>query len=174
MSSVIPLPKAPSLSVQPLDQRALRNALGAFATGVTIITTRLADGRVVGLTVNSFASVSLDPPLVLWSQSRTSASFPAFAAAERFVVNVLAENQKDLALQFARSSADKFAGLAYDRGLGDVPILRGTAATFQCRSLKHHDGGDHVIHLGAVEDFVHHSVAPLLFSRGQFGSFVAQ
>jgi flavin reductase (DIM6/NTAB) family NADH-FMN oxidoreductase RutF len=154
-----------------IDPREFRNALGSFATGVTIVTTTTADGRNVGLTCNSFASVSLNPPLVLWSLVTHSANLTAFQEASHFAVNVLGREQGDLAMQFARSSEDKFAGVSWTPGLGGAPILAGCVAHFQCRSADRYYGGDHVIFLGAVEAFAHVADAPLLFSRGKFGAF---
>jgi flavin reductase (DIM6/NTAB) family NADH-FMN oxidoreductase RutF len=154
-----------------IDPREFRNALGGFATGVTIVTTRTADGRNVGLTCNSFASVSLSPPLVLWSLVTHSSNLTAFQECSYFAVNVLGHQQGDLAMKFARSGDDKFAGVDWTLGLGDAPILAGCVAHFQCRSADRYYGGDHVIFLGAVEAFAHVPDAPLLFSRGKFGAF---
>jgi flavin reductase (DIM6/NTAB) family NADH-FMN oxidoreductase RutF len=154
-----------------IDPREFRNALGSFATGVTIVTTRTADGRNVGLTCNSFASVSLNPPLVLWSLVTHSSSLTAFQECSHFAVNVLGRDQGALAMTFARSGDDKFANVSWTLGLGDAPVLAGCVANFQCRSADRYYGGDHVIFLGAVEAFAHVPDAPLLFSRGTFGAF---
>jgi flavin reductase (DIM6/NTAB) family NADH-FMN oxidoreductase RutF len=169
---------APAVPVTPppaptgaIDPREFRNALGSFATGVTIVTTRTADGRNVGLTCNSFASVSLNPPLVLWSLVTHSSNLTAFQECSHFAVNVLGHEQGDLAMKFARTGDDKFAGVTFTQGLGDAPILAGCVAHFQCRSADRYYGGDHVIFLGAVEAFAHAPDAPLLFSRGKFGAF---
>jgi flavin reductase (DIM6/NTAB) family NADH-FMN oxidoreductase RutF len=162
---------APPADTGGIDPREFRNALGSFATGVTIVTTRTADGRNVGLTCNSFASVSLNPPLVLWSLVTHSSSLTAFQECSHFAVNVLGREQGDLAMKFARSGDDKFADVSWTPGLGDAPILAGCVAHFQCRSADRYYGGDHVIFLGAVEAFAHVADAPLLFSRGKFGSF---
>ncbi len=161
----------PSASSGVIDPREFRNALGSFATGVTIVTTRTADGRNVGLTCNSFASVSLNPPLVLWSLVNHSSSLTAFQECSHFAVNVLGREQGELAMKFARSGDDKFTGVPFTPGLGDAPILAGCVAHFQCRSADRYYGGDHVIFLGAVEAFAHVPDAPLLFSRGKFGAF---
>jgi flavin reductase (DIM6/NTAB) family NADH-FMN oxidoreductase RutF len=154
------------------DPRDFRNALGSFGTGVTVITAATADGRRAGLTCNSFASVSLDPPLVLWSLVVHSPSMPIFQEASHFAVNVLAVSQVDVALRFARPADDKFAGIAWEPGLGSAPLLPGVVATFQCRNSYRYYGGDHVIFMGAVETYFYNFDDPLLFSRGAFGYFL--
>lgn len=148
--------------------RRFRNALGAFATGVTIVTTREADGRDIGLTANSFNSVSLDPPMVLWSLARSARSLPAFVAASHFAVHVLAANQEELSLRFATRGSEKFAGLELERGAGQVPLLRGCSARFQCRTAYRHEAGDHMIFVGEVEQFDHSDLRELLFHRGRY------
>jgi flavin reductase (DIM6/NTAB) family NADH-FMN oxidoreductase RutF len=161
----------PAAAVLPdIDAREFRAALGSFATGVTIVTASAA-GRLVGLTCNSFASVSLNPALVLWSLGVNSTNMPAFQEATHFTVNVLAAGQGDLAMKFARSGDDKFAGVNWSPGLGGAPILAGCVSQFQCRTVDRYGGGDHVIFLGAVEAFTQNAGAPLLFSRGKFGTF---
>jgi flavin reductase (DIM6/NTAB) family NADH-FMN oxidoreductase RutF len=155
-----------------IDPRDFRNALGTYATGVTIITAAGPDGKPVGLTCNSFASVSLNPPLVLWSLLIYSPNMGVFQNASYFAVNVLGESQQDLARQFATSSEDKFAGVAWQPGLGGAPLLSGTVANFQCRSADRYYGGDHVIFLGAVEAYTYNHHESLLFARGKFGQFV--
>jgi 3-hydroxy-9,10-secoandrosta-1,3,5(10)-triene-9,17-dione monooxygenase reductase component len=150
------------------DTIAFRNALGSFATGVTIVTTRDAAGQDCGLTANSFNSVSLDPPMVLWSLARSSLSMDAFRDAEYFAVHILAADQEPLSNGFAKRGADKFAGLAPDRGAGDVPLLAGCAARFQCRTAYQYEGGDHVIFVGEVIAFDHDDRAPLLFHGGRY------
>lgn len=152
----------------PDDARRFRNALGAFATGVTIVTSRDAAGRDVGLTANSFNSVSLEPPLVLWSLSKSARSLPAFLAANRFAVHVLAADQEELSLRFAARQPDKFAGLDLERGPGELPMLRGCSARFLCRTAFRHEGGDHVIFVGEVESFDHTDRPPLLFHGGRY------
>jgi flavin reductase (DIM6/NTAB) family NADH-FMN oxidoreductase RutF len=162
---------APAAAMPPgIDTREFRTALGSFATGVTIVTASTA-GRTVGLTCNSFASVSLNPPLVLWSLGVNSTNMPAFQEATHFTVNVLAAGQADLAMKFARSGENKFAGVSWSPGLGGAPILAGCVSQFQCRTAERFGGGDHVIFLGAVEAFTQNGGAPLLFSRGKFGTF---
>lgn len=156
------------LEHSPDDARRFRNALGAFATGVTIVTSRDASGRDVGLTANSFNSVSLEPPMVLWSLSKSARSLPAFLAASRFAVHVLAADQEELSLRFAARKPDKFAGLELERGPGELPMLRGCSARFLCRTAFRHDGGDHVIFVGEVESFDHFERPPLLFHGGRY------
>ena len=151
------------------DQRVLRDALGLFVTGVTIITTTGADGQPVGLTANSFNSVSLDPPLVLWSIGAHSRSLTAFAEANHFAVHILGEEQIELSQRFARSGADKFASLPVSKGLGGVPLLEGCAARLECSIYDRHSAGDHVIYLGEVQRLVHNQNArPLVYHGGQY------
>lgn len=155
-----------------IDPRDFRSALGMFATGVTIITASGQDGKPIGLTCNSFASVSLNPPLVLWSLVIYSPNVSVFQNASHFAVNVLGASQQALANQFAKSSDDKFAGVPWKPGLGNAPLLSDTVAAFQCRSADRYYGGDHVIFLGAVEAYTYNRSEPLLFARGGYGHFV--
>ncbi len=132
--------------------RDFRDCLGQFATGVTIVTSRAADGTRVGLTANSFNSVSLDPPLVLWSLSKKAGSMPAFTAGSHYAINVLAADQIDLARRFASKDVpDRFAGVAFLEGVGGVPILAGCAAWFECANRRQYDEGDHILFVGQVE-----------------------
>ncbi len=151
-----------------LDPTEFRKALGSFATGVTIITTRAADGTPLGLTVNSFNSVSLDPPLVLWSLANSSLNLDAFRSAEHWAVHVLATDQEELSGRFARRGADKFGGLELDHGIGDIPLLKGCAARFQCRTASQYQGGDHLIFIGEVLAFDRDETAPLVFHGGRY------
>src|SRR5712664_3217972 len=153
----------------PIDPRDFRNALGTYATGVTIIT---ADGKPYGLTCNSFASVSLNPPLVLWSLGMFSQGLSIFQNASHFAVNVLGASQQALATKFAKSSEDKFAGVEWTPGLGNAPILADSVANFQCRAANRYYGGDHIIFLGAVEAYAYNGREPLLFARGGYGRFL--
>lgn len=153
-----------------LDSLALRAALGQYATGVTVVTTLDAEGRPAGLTVNSFASVSLDPPLVLWSLAQTSACMQAFRSCEHFAVNVLAVDQFELSNRFALAGYDKFADIEWLPGLGGVPLLNGCCARFECRSQARHAGGDHVIFVGRIERFSREDRAPLVFHGGRYCS----
>ncbi|MBM3532338.1 MAG: flavin reductase family protein [Alphaproteobacteria bacterium] len=129
---------------------ALRSALGRFATGVTVITCRLADGGLVGLTANSFNSVSLDPPLILWSLSKRARSLEAFRSATHFGVNVLAWDQVEIARRFSQRVANRFAGIAFHEGEGGVPLLDGCVARFVCVTHHQYEGGDHLIFVGRV------------------------
>ncbi|HTI02071.1 MAG TPA: flavin reductase [Acidisoma sp.] len=161
------------MSTPVLDKtRLFRNALGSFATGVTIVTARSAEGADVGVTANSFNSVSLDPPMVLWSIGKNSSSLAAFMEAERFAVHILAAEQEHLSGRFAKSGTDKFAGLEIVRGHGDVPLLQNCAARFQCRVAFRHEAGDHYILVGEVDEFDHDDHAPLAFHSGRYGLFV--
>jgi len=156
-----------------IDPRDFRNALGTFATGVTIVTAMSAEGRPYGITCNSFASVSLNPPLVLWSLGMFSQGLSIFQGASHFTINVLDASQQALAMQFARSTGDKFAGVSWAPGLGNAPVLADVVANFQCRAANRYYGGDHVIFLGAVEAYAYSRNNPLIFARGGFGRFVA-
>lgn len=151
-----------------LDPKAFRAALGSFATGVTVITARAADGSPVGLTANSFNSVSLDPPMVLWSLAKKSHSLAVFSNCSHWAVHVLAADQEDLSGRFARSGTDKFNGLEVGSGIGDVPLLAGCAARFQCQSTFQHEGGDHLIFVGEVAAFDRTDRAPLVFHAGRY------
>lgn len=151
-----------------LDTRAFRTALGAFATGVTIVTTWDAAAGDIGLTANSFNSVSLDPPMVLWSLSRKALSLPLFLGNPCFAVHVLAADQAELSQRFARQGADKFAELPLQRGDGNVPLLEDCSARFMCRTAFTHDGGDHIIFVGAVTSFVTFHKPPLIFHAGRY------
>jgi flavin reductase (DIM6/NTAB) family NADH-FMN oxidoreductase RutF len=148
-------------------ERELRNALGCFATGVTVVTT-MTDRGPIGITANSFASVSLDPPLVLWSPARRSSRFPAFEVATHFAIHVLAEDQRALADDFARS-ASPFDARPWTPGRGGAPLLDGCAARFECAHAAGYDGGDHLIVVGEVLAFTHSDARPLIFHRGGYG-----
>src|SRR6202161_2759499 len=156
----------------PIDARDFRNALGTYATGVTVITAVAADGRPYGLTCNSFASVSLNPPLVLWSLGMFSQGLAIFQNASHFAVNVLGASQQALSNKFAKSSEDKFAGVEWTPGLGNAPILANCVANFQCRAANRYYADDNVIFLGAVEAYAYNRQEPSLFHRGGYGRFV--
>jgi flavin reductase (DIM6/NTAB) family NADH-FMN oxidoreductase RutF len=152
-----------------LTPQALRGVLGRFATGVTIITCRDAEGVAVGLTANSFASLSLDPPLVLWSLRQTASIRAAFDQAQHFAINVLAETQVALSRRFASSATpDKFAEGTWAAGLGGAPVLMGCAAVFECRTESRQGVGDHVLFIGRVLRMADRPLAPLLFQGGQY------
>ncbi|MEO6021803.1 MAG: flavin reductase family protein [Burkholderiales bacterium] len=151
-----------------IDPRALRRALGSFVTGVTVVTTRSHDGELAGLTVNSFSSVSLSPPLVLWSLALTAVSFEIFERASHFAVNILAEDQIHISERFATSGGDKFAGVKVREGLAGVPLLEDVAASFICRNTFRYPGGDHIILVGEVISYDQTEREPLLYSRGRY------
>lgn len=154
------------------DPKTYRNALGQFATGVTIVTTRDAQGLPVGVTANSFNSVSLDPPLILWSLARSARSMAAFEQAESFAVHVLASDQDDLANRFASRAEDKFAGL--DIGDEGPPFIHGCSARLICKTRHLYEGGDHVIMVGEVIDYESDGKPPLLFHGGAYADRVAR
>src|SRR3982751_3013547 len=156
-----------------IDPRDFRTALGTFGTGVTIVTAMSADGKPYGVTCNSFASVSLNPPLVLWSLGMFSQGLSIFQNATHFAVNVLDVSQQELALTFAKSAGEKFTGVDWKPGLGNAPVIVGSVAQFQCRAVNRYYGGDHIIFLGAVEAYTYNTKEPLLFARGAFGRFLA-
>jgi flavin reductase (DIM6/NTAB) family NADH-FMN oxidoreductase RutF len=150
------------------NARDLRSALGRFATGVTIVTTREDGGKLEGLTANSFSSVSLNPPLVLWSLSERAASLPVFMRTGWFAVNVLGSHQHHLSGHFAAAVADKFSGVDFVEGLGGCPVLADSLACFECSVFDRVAAGDHVIFLGQVERMTHRDGEPLLFSSGRY------
>src|ERR1700676_1947033 len=151
------------------DARAFRDAVGWFATGVTVITTRGPDGTLYGVTANSFTSVSLDPPLVLWSLDKRSPSRAGFDTAGHFAVNILAQDQQGLSARFASTGPDKWRDIAHESWETGAPILRGSLASLDCRVEAKHDGGDHIIFIGHVlpREAGRHAL-PLLFSRGSY------
>jgi flavin reductase (DIM6/NTAB) family NADH-FMN oxidoreductase RutF len=157
-----------SFEQEVVDQRHLRQALGRFATGVTVITTRTLDGKLEGLTANSFSAVSLDPPLVLWSLRQNASSLPSFLDAGYFAVNVLGVDQCDLSRRFATPSPDKFAELPLTTGLGGCPLLHDTLASFECSTEHTVIGGDHIIFIGRVHRATYRDGEPLIFSAGQY------
>src|SRR3989442_9211504 len=158
-----------------LDGRDFRSALGTFPTGVCLITTLAPDGQRAGLTVNSFSSVSLDPPMVLWSLARSANCAAVFRDAEYFAINVLAATDAVLSSHFAKPGADKFAAFAerFSAGLGGVPLLQAAVAPFECHSRHRYYGGDHVIVIGVVERYAYRDAPPLAFHRGRYGALAA-
>ncbi|MBZ0133642.1 MAG: flavin reductase family protein [Rhodocyclaceae bacterium] len=148
--------------------RTLRDALGAFATGVTVVTALDPDGRAIGLTVNSFNAVSLDPPLILWSLSLASPNLVAFRQASHFAVNVLAADQQAVSERFAQRNSDKFTGIEWREGLGGTPLLAGCCAVLECRNEIQHAGGDHLIFIGRIEGCSREDRAPLVFHGGHY------
>lgn len=153
-----------------IDSGALRDVLGQFATGVTVVTTLGDGGAPVGLAANSFASVSLDPPLIVWSLNLKAPSRGAFRRHSSFAINILCDRSKELALNFARPSDNKFAGVDWQPGLDGVPTLPNAAAVIQCRTQARIPGGDHEIYLGRVFDFHRSNKPPLLFHKGSFAT----
>jgi flavin reductase (DIM6/NTAB) family NADH-FMN oxidoreductase RutF len=151
-----------------LDARRLRTALGRFTTGVTVVTCVDAAGEPVGLTVNSFSSLSLEPPLVLWSLRRESPSAAVFSAARHFAVNVLAETQVGVSRRFAARKADRFDEGEWGAGAHGVPVLAGTAAVFECETVSAQEAGDHLLFIGRVIACSDSTVAPLLFQSGHY------
>lgn len=146
-----------------------RRALAQFATGVTIVTTTAPDGTPVGLTVNSFASVSLDPPLVLWSLSQQASSLPAFRACERYLIQVLAADQLELATRFATRQGARFEGVRWRGTDAGLPFVEDcSVAWFECGNRSQHEEGDHVIFVGRVEAFVNVGGAPLIFHDSRY------
>ncbi|MDP9607410.1 UNVERIFIED_ORG: flavin reductase (DIM6/NTAB) family NADH-FMN oxidoreductase RutF [Variovorax paradoxus] len=160
--------RAREAAVDRFDRRDFRKALGQFSTGVTVITTRAIDGRRVGMTANSFSSVSLDPPLVLWSLARQAPSVADFTGASHFAINVLAANQHHLSRQFSTPQPDKFGGVDCCEGTAGVPLLNGVIARFVCRNVRQYDGGDHLIFIGEVERYERFDGEPLVFHSGYY------
>jgi len=155
----------------PIDPSAFRTALAHFASGVTIVTARDADGRDVGMTVTAFSSLSLDPPLVLLCIDLAASTAPALDASERFVVNILASDQAALSRRFAERDVDRFEGVAVRRGLHDVALLEGALAYLEGRAHSRSPGGDHTLLIGAVEASHLGSGAPLIYYRNTYGRF---
>lgn len=154
-----------------LNSRRFRNALGQFPTGVTIITTVAEDAELLGMTINSFNSLSLDPPLVLFSIHRQANSFHAWQKAQRYAINVLSEDQEELSNRFARSKSEKWIGQSILAGKTGMPLLPNAITIFECEAFGRHDGGDHEIFIGRVVE-LHENLAtrgrPLVFFGGQY------
>jgi flavin reductase (DIM6/NTAB) family NADH-FMN oxidoreductase RutF len=152
------------------DHRDYRNALGTFATGVTIVTARSRAGEPLGLTANSFNSVSLDPPLVLFSLDRKAYSLRSFEEAGNFAINILRDDQQDISRLFATAKSDRWQGLEFETWESGAPILKHALAVFDCATHAVHDGGDHLIFIGRVLRFAHDPEGrPLLYFRGAYG-----
>jgi 3-hydroxy-9,10-secoandrosta-1,3,5(10)-triene-9,17-dione monooxygenase reductase component len=150
------------------DPREFRSALGAFATGVTIVTARASDGTPIGVTANSFNSVSLNPPMILWSLARNSRSLAAFESADHWVVHILAADQEALSNRFAKSGEDKFAGLETEAGFGNAPLLKDCTCRLQCKTAFMYEGGDHVIFVGEVLAYDRREAPCLVFQAGKY------
>ena len=159
---------APHAGQQPFDARDFRNALGTFATGVTVVTTCAGDGRPIGLTCNSFSSVSLTPPLILWSLSMYSPNLQVFLRARHFAVNVLAHDQIELARRFSQAVEERFAGVDCSFGEDGIPLIANALAHLECRNEARHYSGDHAILIGNVLRYAYRDVAPLVFHRGHY------
>lgn len=149
------------------EPEAFRRCLGQFATGVTVVTANIR-GELVGLTVNSFASVSMSPPLILWSINVSSSSYAKFSVADSFIINVLADDQIALSRHFGRSGGDKFSSIPWSKGVNGAPILDGVAAFFECTRESEHRGGDHLIVVGRVQRAVQFDRNTLLFAQGRY------
>ena len=152
----------------PIDPRQLRQVLGQFATGITVIATRSGDGDLVGLTANSFGALSLDPPLITWALRLNSSNLPVFQAADQFVVNVLAEAQVEVSRRFASSAGNKFEGIPFALGQSGLPMIHGAAAWFECRTVSQQIVGDHCLFIAAVETFARSESPPLIFHGGGY------
>lgn len=151
-----------------VDKQAFRSALGHFATGVTVITAQTPGGECIGITANSFNSVSLDPPLILWSLSKSSLGLKLFTDAEYFCVNVLASDQMDISNHFASQQLDKFRDIEITYGYYGTPLIAGCAARFQCKTRCTYEGGDHLIFIGEVMEFDQTSKRGLVYHHGQY------
>ena len=156
------------MSKSKFEATEFRNALGSFTTGVTVVTARSADGVPVGVTANSFNSVSLDPPLILWSLAKTAGSLSVFEQAEYFAVHILSSDQQDLSNRFAGRGEDKFEGLDIPDGLGNTPLLGECCARMQCKTTYKYEGGDHIIFVGEVMDLERSDATPLVFQAGKY------
>jgi flavin reductase (DIM6/NTAB) family NADH-FMN oxidoreductase RutF len=173
-ATALPLPPAQPSAAESVDAAELRHCLGMFPTGVTIITTCDHAGRPVGVTANSFNSVSLEPPLVLWSLRTSSHSLPAFRRAGRFAINILGQQHRELSSTFARGGPDKWQGIDYVEGWTGVPVLPGSAGIIECRSYSEHLAGDHMIFIGQVVRLeIQATDDPLVFFRGRYRALSA-
>ena len=173
---------APHLQAHPLIEATqypnfskveFRQALGMFATGVTVITARAIDGSLVGLTANSFNSVSLDPPLILWSLGLKARSLEQFKHCKHFAVNILSAAQTDLAMSFSRSDANRFDGVDFDLSRDGVPIIKGCLAYFECSNRSQYVEGDHIIFVGQVEHVSSSAGEPLIYQNGRFAGIAS-
>ncbi|MEG0052998.1 MAG: flavin reductase [Comamonas sp.] len=150
------------------DPKDFRRALGMFGTGVTIVTTRAENGEPVGITANSFNSVSLEPPMVLWSLAKNARSLPVFQSAQTWNVHILSNEQEALSNRFARAGEDKFSGLPLDSKQEHAPLLQDCSARFQCKTAFQYDGGDHIIFVGEVTNYDANPTPPLLYVTGGY------
>ncbi|RJF92247.1 flavin reductase family protein [Noviherbaspirillum saxi] len=156
------------IQIPPFDTRELRSVFGKFVTGVTVITTVDACHKAHGLTVNSFVSVSLDPPLVLWSQSKRAASYPTFMEVDEFAVSILSEEHIGVATTFAKPHPDKFADVRVNRAFCGLPVIEDSCAWLYCRTITRVEGGDHTVHIAEVIKAAKSTARPLVFGAGEF------
>lgn len=162
-------PAADPGSLETTPAQEFRGALGRFATGIAVVAATTPEGEAIGLTVSSFNSVSLDPPLILWSLSLDSPNLLAFRNASHYSVNILAADQREISDRFASRRGDRFAGLAWTAGLGDAPLIAGCCAWFECANEAQYPGGDHLIFVGHVERFaLGQADSPLIFHSGRY------
>lgn len=166
--TVIQMPQTIEPALSPIDPAELRRCLGSFVTGVTVITVLDEQGHPIGMTANSFNSVSLDPPLIVWSLRLQASAFNTYCNAKRFVVNILAEDQVEISNRFTRPGSDRFDGLAWTQGLGGVPLLEGCAAYLECSTEQTFPGGDHLMFLGRVERIESAARRPLAYGSGKY------
>ena len=165
---------SPSAKAVISDAQQLRDCMGKFATGITVVTCSNADGSPRGITANSFSSVSLEPPLVLWNIAKVSNSLPSFLNAEHFAINILAGDQQELSSHFARTDHTLFDSVEFTMTDNGVPILPNTLACLECRTYQVHDCGDHFIIVGEVESFRSDDRTPLLFFGGQYAGLATE
>ena len=151
-----------------IDSAELRRCLGSFVTGVTVITVLDDDGKPIGMTANSFNSVSLDPPLIVWSLRTNARAFPVYSKAKRFIVNILSEDQVDVSNRFAKSGPDRFDGVTTTPGIDGLPLIDGCSAYLECHTEATYPGGDHLLFLGRVERIVGSARKPLAFGAGKY------
>jgi flavin reductase (DIM6/NTAB) family NADH-FMN oxidoreductase RutF len=156
-----------------IDPRELRNVMGHFATGVTIITTKDVSGKPFGLTANAFSSLSLDPPLVLICVDKKVDCYACFDQSKVFVVNILSEGQDQLSTRFATKGIEKFEGVAVRQGNLGVPLLEGAVAHIECTLTSAYEGGDHTIYIGEIQSIAASGNLPLLFFKGKYSRLLA-
>ena len=156
----------------PLDAREFRDAMGCFATGITVVTARSKEGENVGCTANSFSSVSLDPPLVLWAIAKNANSYDAFIEAENFAIHVLHSGQEDMSRLFATKDVDKFSEIKWTEGQGGTPLLNEYSVRFECTTEDIYEGGDHMIIVGRVFNMDNPDAEPLGFYQGKYAKIV--
>lgn len=156
----------------PISKEEFRHALGKFASGVTVVTTRAADGHLHGLTVSAFCSVSLNPPMILVCIQKTTGSYHAFQESGAFVVNVLSDSQTEVSNHFASHLEDKFSGIEYENGIENIPVLRNCLVNLECRLVNSYDGGDHTIFVGEIEKAHIQEGNPLAYFHGNYRKVV--